>query len=51
MKTYNVKLLTEKGMIERIIREDEVEKATEEIRAQYGNFTTISSEEIKTETN
>ena len=46
MKTYNVKLLTQRGIIERIISEDEVEKVTAEINATHGNFTTISSEEI-----
>ncbi len=47
MKTYKVKLLTQKGQIERTITDSEdIDALNEAIRAEYGDFTTISSEEI-----
>lgn len=48
MKTYNVKLLTQNGIVERIVTEgDDLQKLSEEIQKLHGDFTTLSSEEIK----
>jgi len=48
MKTYNVKLLTQKGVIEKQISEDQnMEQLSEEVQKTHGAFVTLSSTEIK----
>lgn len=44
MKKYLVKLLTQSGIIERIVFEDEdINELEKEIQNKYGSFTTLSS--------
>lgn len=47
MKKYKCKFLTEKGIIEMIISEDQnIEAIETELTKQYGKFITLSSTEI-----